>query len=200
MNGTANNYLNGNLGIGITPTVKLHVSGDTILSGSGATSATTALTVQNSSSTNLITVRNDGNVGIGTASPDKRLHILGDATSADIVFQTSGYATKGYFSHYLGQTLQLAVNRRIDGVFSNPSRATSSINLYTANGSSLIQFYSTNTNNTDPLERFSIKGSGQIRCLPLASAPSGAEAGDVYYNSTDNKHYGYNGTTWNAFY
>jgi hypothetical protein len=25
-------------------------------------------------------------------------------------------------------------------------------------------------------------------------------AGLVVYDTTDNKHYGYNGTTWNAFY
>lgn len=51
-----------NVGIGFTsdPAVRLGVSGDTLLRGSGATSATTALTVQNSSSTNLFTVRNDG--------------------------------------------------------------------------------------------------------------------------------------------
>ncbi len=65
MNGTADNYLAGNLGIGITPTVRLHVSGDTILRGSGATSATTALTVQNSSSTVLGRFQNDGAVTLG---------------------------------------------------------------------------------------------------------------------------------------
>lgn len=43
---------------------RLQVYGDTLLRGSGATSATTALTVQNSSSTNLFTVRNDGNTNI----------------------------------------------------------------------------------------------------------------------------------------
>ena len=55
----------GNLGIGITPTVRLHVSGDTILRGSGATSATTALTVQNSSSVNILQVLNNGYVRLG---------------------------------------------------------------------------------------------------------------------------------------
>jgi hypothetical protein len=50
------------------------------------------------------------------------------------------------------------------------------------------------------VNRMQIKSTGQVRYFPLASAPTGAEAGDVYYNSTDNKHYGYNGTTWNAFY
>lgn len=35
----------------------------------------------------------------------------------------------------------------------------------------------------------------------LTSAPvTGVNAGDIYYNTTDNKHYGYNGSTWNAFY
>lgn len=82
MGGTADNYLAGNLGIGITPTVRLHVSGDTILRGSGATSATTALTVQNSSSTNLFTVRNDGNVGIGVASSSYPLDVNNTGTSA----------------------------------------------------------------------------------------------------------------------
>ena len=54
---------------------RLQVSGDTLLRGSGATSATTALTVQNSSSTNLFVVRNDGNVGIGTNAPANDLTI-----------------------------------------------------------------------------------------------------------------------------
>ena len=34
-----------------------------------------------------------------------------------------------------------------------------------------------------------------------SSAPvSGVNAGDIYYNTTTNVHYGYNGSTWNAFY
>ena len=45
---------------------RLQVYGDTLLRGSGATSTTTALTVQNSSSTNLFTVRNDGLVNVGS--------------------------------------------------------------------------------------------------------------------------------------
>jgi hypothetical protein len=41
---------------------RLQVTGDTLLKGSGATSATTALTVQNSSSTNLFRVLNDNTI------------------------------------------------------------------------------------------------------------------------------------------
>ena len=47
----------------ISPTTTLHIK------GSGATSATNSLRVQNSADTVLFNVRDDGNVGIGTTSP-----------------------------------------------------------------------------------------------------------------------------------
>jgi hypothetical protein len=72
-------------------------------------------------------------LGIGTATPDKRLHIKGDNTSSDIVFETNTYTTKGYFANYQGSTLQLSINRRIDGVFSNTAAASSAINLVALN-------------------------------------------------------------------
>ena len=50
------------------------------------------------------------------------------------------------------------------------------------------------------VERLQVKTNGQVRFVPLSAAPSGAEAGDVYYNSTDNKLYCYNGTSWNALF
>jgi hypothetical protein len=78
-------FANGNLAInsGVTDLgTRLGVIGDTLLRGSGATSATTALTVQNSSSTNLFTVRNDGNVGIGVASSSYPLDVNNTGTSA----------------------------------------------------------------------------------------------------------------------
>lgn len=48
--------------------------------------------------------------------------------------------------------------------------------------------------------QISLKDSGQLRFVPLASAPSGAEAGDVYYDSGTNKLRCYNGTTWNDLF
>lgn len=44
--------------------------------------------------------------------------------------------------------------------------------------------------------RVDIKSTGQVRFMPLAADPSGAEAGDVYYNSSDNKLKVYNGSSW----
>ena len=49
-------------------------------------------------------------------------------------------------------------------------------------------------------ERMRIKQAGQVRFVPLAADPSGAEAGDVYYNSSSNKLKCYNGTTWNDLF
>ena len=111
----------GNVGIGtLTPTNTLNVNGTTFLQGgqttvrgSGATSATTALRVENSSAAARLTILDDGtsafntshlyisssgNVGIGLTSPLARLHIsgasnsnllqVGSPTNASILFVT----------------------------------------------------------------------------------------------------------------
>mgnify|MGYP000521557321 CR=1 FL=1 len=65
---------NGNVGIGeIAPTAKLQVK------GSGATSATTSLLVQNSALADLLMVRDDGNIGIGTNAPTQKLYMKNGA-------------------------------------------------------------------------------------------------------------------------
>jgi hypothetical protein len=56
------------------------------------------------------------------------------------------------------------------------------------------------TGSTTPVERAVVKSTGQVRFVPLAADPSGAEAGDVYYNSTSNKLKCYNGSTWNDLF
>jgi hypothetical protein len=77
-----------NVGIGsITPNARLEVR------GAGATSATTALEVDNSSSNPLLTVRDDGNVGIGTTSPSSILHTI-----------ASGAKTANYIGNLLTNT------------------------------------------------------------------------------------------------
>jgi type II secretory pathway pseudopilin PulG len=46
-------------------------------------------------------------------------------------------------------------------------------------------------------ERVRVKSTGSVRFFPLAADPaSGNEAGDVYYNSANNKLRVYNGTSW----
>jgi hypothetical protein len=49
---------------------------------------------------------------------------------------------------------------------------------------------------TNSTERVRVKSTGQLRFIPLAADPAGAEAGDVYYNSGTNKLRLYDGSTW----
>jgi hypothetical protein len=131
---------------------RLQVQGTTLLNGN----------VTFSSSTGMTWDATNSRLGIGTNAPDKKLHIKGDSTSSDIVFETTSYTTKGYFAHYQGATLQLAINRRIDGVFSNTSAASATINVIALNNAGYINFFATNTNNSTPNEIMRINGTGNV--------------------------------------
>jgi len=48
--------------------------------------------------------------------------------------------------------------------------------------------------------RATVKQNGQVNFAPLGAAPSGAAAGDVYYDSSTNKLRCYNGTSWNDLF
>jgi hypothetical protein len=65
-------YPTGNVGINTTTDAgqRLQVIGDVFIKGSGATSGTTALTVQNSSSNNLLRLLNDSRLKIGNQDVD----------------------------------------------------------------------------------------------------------------------------------
>jgi hypothetical protein len=78
--------LKGNVGIGTTTlTSRLQVR------GSGATSATTTFLVQNSTPTTLLSVLDNGNTGIGLATPSASLHISG--SSSNILLEIDSPAT-----------------------------------------------------------------------------------------------------------
>ena len=64
------------------------------------------------------------------------------------------------------------------------------LSLRANNASATIRLYTGST------ERVRVKSQGQMRFVPLTADPSGAEAGDIYYNSTTNKLKVYNGTAW----
>ena len=49
---------------------------------------------------------------------------------------------------------------------------------------------------TGGVERMRVKANGQVRFIPLAADPAGAENGDVYYNSSTNKLRVYANGTW----
>jgi hypothetical protein len=53
---------------------------------------------------------------------------------------------------------------------------------------------------SNALVRAKVQPNGAINFVPLASDPTGAVAGDVYYNSGTNKLRCYNGTSWNDLF
>ena len=69
----------------------VEISGSLSILSRGATSATDAVTITNSSGINLLTVQNDGNVGIGETTPTSRLYISASApgiSASSVVIQT----------------------------------------------------------------------------------------------------------------
>jgi hypothetical protein len=77
----------GNVGIGITgstdSTSRLQIK------GSDSSSSNYGLKVQNSGGTDNLVVRNDGNVGIGTSSPDKTFHINDGANKNLLIYNST---------------------------------------------------------------------------------------------------------------
>jgi hypothetical protein len=75
------------------------------------------------------------------------------------------------------------------------SAARASINLIAiGDGTGDLTFSTRNA--SVQAEKIRIKAQGQMRFVPLASDPSGAQAGDIYYNSTTNALKLYDGTQW----
>jgi hypothetical protein len=111
-----------------------------------------------------------GNLSIGTTTSLTTLQVSGDISIA--LDKGYGFIRSGIFVPVLKKYT------------SDDSLEINNIN------NSYISIKSNNT------ERVRVKSTGQMRFVPLASDPSGAEAGDVYYNSTTNKLKVYNGTTW----
>ena len=48
-------------------------------------------------------------------------------------------------------------------------------------------------------ERMRVKPTGSVVFVPIG-APAAPQEGEVYYDSSTHKHYGWNGSAWNAFY
>jgi hypothetical protein len=64
--------------------------------------------------------------------------------------------------------------------------------------SGTIRFYT--MYNSTIGERVRVKSEGALCIYGGSAFPSAATAGDIFYLTTTNKHYGYNGTGWSALY
>jgi hypothetical protein len=147
-------------------------------------------------STSAMTLNSTG-LGIGTTAAQK-LTVL---TNIGISASTATAADdRLVFSENMG-----SVNLGSQIVWQNSSFSTPYASIGVSNGAagsdgtlifSTCSSIFTNTNT----ERVRIKPTGQVRFFPLAADPAGAEAGDVYYNSSSNKLKCYNGSTWNDLF
>ena len=152
---------------------RLQVYGDTLLRGSGATSATTALTVQNSSSTNLFRVLNDGKINFSNTGMPANTSIFVNIANGYVNYGSS-YSNAPFFTYQAyGSWESIGADSSTGTILSIGGYRASQwagITLH-ANGNEVMR----------------VKQNGQVRFVPLASAPASPQAGDVYYDSTLNK-------------
>ena len=137
-----------------------------------------AYTAGFASAAGLVLQPNGGNVGIGV-TPSVPLDVRGPFNGDHAVF--TGTVNRG-----------LVIATRSDGLAD--SRTVIFNAAYSAGQLGQFAFQIAGT------DRILMKNNGQLRFVPLASDPAGAEAGDVYYNSSSNKLKCYNGTTWNDLF
>jgi hypothetical protein len=154
-------------GVGIGNALDYLPSARLQIRGAGTTSATTALLLQNSLSTELFRVRDDGNIGIGTATPTFRLEVQGgDVRFANgLTIGTAGSAGWQFSSN----TVTLIQNGiiSVDFVngrefsFTNASFLTTYLKLASVTGNVLI-----NTT-TDSGFRLDVNGTARINTLTI---------------------------------
>lgn len=165
---------------------------------------------------NSIIYDNGTNIGIGTNAPNStdRVHVFSSTTkssirlqsthstsSAEINFQSVGGSGKfelDYSGNVVFRTSQ-------SNMYFDNFSTTGNINFRTggANTRMTIDKDGNIGVNTPPTEKLDVNGNvlvqGLLKLKPQTSAPTGVE-GAIYYNSTTKKHYGFDGTTWNALY
>jgi hypothetical protein len=80
----------GNVGIGMANSTTTLPESRLQIQGSDTTSASSTLNVTDSAGSSLLYVRNDGNVGIGTESPDSLLHLDEGSSTSTMTVGSSG--------------------------------------------------------------------------------------------------------------
>jgi hypothetical protein len=199
---------NNRLGVGTNaPSATAHFK------GSGTTSATTSLLLQNSSGTSAVTVKDDLSVFIGSAN-------TGGGSNALNQFPQRLYLAGGQWGHYLGSTQDgggdtslalfgLGVSGGYSGgirFFTSNNSATPVLGMIVDRNQS-VGIGLTNSSN------LSVNASARLQVdsttkgfLPprmtttQKNAIASPAAGLVVYDSTTNKLCCYNGSTWNDLF
>ena len=196
----------GNVAIGISALNMLTEGNRNIGIGTGAaayiTSGTDNIVIGYSAALGLKTGKN--NIFIGNGSGGQTTSSTPDVNNK-LCIESRPYTTSSNFwdsrvSPYLtdykkglisGDFLVREVN--IDGIFSQtPSRIPNATgdNMYTKN---IVA-------KPDGTYGWEDKKTLEINVSKNSVFPSTPIAGDLFFNTTDNKHYGFDGTNWNALY
>jgi hypothetical protein len=133
----------------------------------------------------------NGYIGVNESAPAQMIHVsLSDFPG--IALEATGEGTNEKTCDIInnGGALEL---RLVNDAYNNSTTALK----VERSGFSVAQqrFYTGNT-----VERMTIKSGGQVRFVPLAADPAGAEEGDVYFNSVLKKLAVYDGTNWVAMH
>jgi hypothetical protein len=108
----------------------------------------------------VMRIDSNGNVGIGTTSPQTTLN-LGGATNKSFSTNTAT-GNRAFFSGWQDVAI-VGVNRNpANGTFTDAGKAAASVNLSATNGDSFISFDTTGSNNTTPTERVRINQAGSF--------------------------------------
>lgn len=159
---------------------------------SGASAGTRAVDLDTDGNL-LINTTSTGAAGLGISNVKNLTFAEGSGASYANLFRQSSSAATILANGYKWSSTSNGFASSI-----GTSWAKSAIALNNGEAVFYADAAATVANGTDatPTERLRVKSTGQTRFQPLASDPSNAENGDVYYNSTTNKLRVYAGGAW----
>lgn len=185
-------------GIGIGPSGNQAPAGNTMLTlqGAGNDNTAIALNVTSNGGTSLLSVRNDGRVGIGisgvgAAGPEQKLDVNGNLQVRRQNDATAGTQTvDSYTMNFQGSYWDGAAAQSVSMKLFNDVTAA---NAYTlrfqdnagANIMSLTNGGNLAIGNFDPTTRLDIDGGITFRAASVANAP--ANQGRIWFDTTTNK-------------
>jgi hypothetical protein len=197
----------GNLGLGVTPSawaasakaldftypsVAMDTTGAAVLGFNAYNSSGTTWNYKTTDEAALFTITSAGAFTWRQAASGTAGNAIGFTQA--MTLHASGGLSVGSTSDPGANTIALTkLSIKVDGPFftgANIDSGSNQLGIGVSSGTAAVGLFTANT------ERIRIKSGGQLRYVPLAADPAGAENGDVYYNSTTNKLRVYAGGAW----